>query len=416
MVVYGSATPRAESWELLERLDLGGRLGASLPPVRIVDLRREPGYPLSAPLLAALGEIAGRGRQGDPPPEPPRRRARDPLPRLRGDAALRALRRRAHPARRRAPALPPLRRDASGADALPELRRRRAGAPRRGHRAARGRAGRARFPELELLRLDADTTAEPTRLAEVLARFEEADRVVLLGTQMVAKGHHFAGVRLAAVVDADTGLGAAGLPRGGADVPARHAARRAQRPRRARARARPDVPAGRAPDHARRPACGRRVPLGRARPARARSATRRSSIWCSIVVSGPERDGPLTRSARAAHRAGAPRRRGSSRPGAAPAPARPAPRAASRQDGQPAQRRRAGRAPARHGRAGDAPRRPRRVVDVDPQGVSQSPIALRRRERGRRPGQGRASSTPSTRRGAGLRSRRCASIRIPCCA
>jgi len=37
-------------------------------------------------------------------------------------------------------------------------------------------------------------------------RFSAADRAVLLGTQMVAKGHHFGDVSLAAVVDADTGL------------------------------------------------------------------------------------------------------------------------------------------------------------------------------------------------------------------
>ena len=42
--------------------------------------------------------------------------------------------------------------------------------------------------------------------AAALQRFRDADRAVLLGTQMVAKGHHFAGVALAAVVDADTGL------------------------------------------------------------------------------------------------------------------------------------------------------------------------------------------------------------------
>src|SRR5205085_4254467 len=40
-----------------------------------------------------------------------------------------------------------------------------------------------------------------------LMRLAAADRVVLVGTQMVAKGHHFPGVALAAVVDADTGLG-----------------------------------------------------------------------------------------------------------------------------------------------------------------------------------------------------------------
>ena len=61
-------------------------------------------------------------------------------------------------------------------------------------------------PELERIRLDADAVASaaPRRGAR---RFAATDRAVLLGTQMVAKGHHFAGVSLAAVVDADTRLG-----------------------------------------------------------------------------------------------------------------------------------------------------------------------------------------------------------------
>jgi primosomal protein N' (replication factor Y) len=61
VVVYGTATPRPESWERLEHLDLGKRLSGRLPPVKVVDLRREAGYPLAAPLLAELGKIADRG-------------------------------------------------------------------------------------------------------------------------------------------------------------------------------------------------------------------------------------------------------------------------------------------------------------------------------------------------------------------
>jgi primosomal protein N' (replication factor Y) len=56
------------------------------------------------------------------------------------------------------------------------------------------------------VRLDADTTDKPEALAAALTRFAQTDGAILLGTQMVAKGHHFANVALAAVVDADTGL------------------------------------------------------------------------------------------------------------------------------------------------------------------------------------------------------------------
>jgi primosomal protein N' (replication factor Y) len=64
----------------------------------------------------------------------------------------------------------------------------------------------AKLPELARFRLDADAVSHPEELAARLAAFAAADRAVLLGTQMVAKGHHFGGVALAAVVDADTGM------------------------------------------------------------------------------------------------------------------------------------------------------------------------------------------------------------------
>src|SRR5207248_8518129 len=62
------------------------------------------------------------------------------------------------------------------------------------------------LPDLARFRLDADTV-EQHGVADTLRAFSETSRSVLVGTQMVAKGHHFAGVALAAVIDADTGLG-----------------------------------------------------------------------------------------------------------------------------------------------------------------------------------------------------------------
>jgi primosomal protein N' (replication factor Y) len=63
-----------------------------------------------------------------------------------------------------------------------------------------------RYPELEVLRLDADVTSRQGALEGVLDRFARSERAVLVGTQLVAKGHDFPDVRLAAVIDADVGL------------------------------------------------------------------------------------------------------------------------------------------------------------------------------------------------------------------
>ena len=57
-----------------------------------------------------------------------------------------------------------------------------------------------------MLRLDADVVGRVGALEETLERFAASERTVLVGTQLVAKGHHFADVRLAACIDADLGL------------------------------------------------------------------------------------------------------------------------------------------------------------------------------------------------------------------
>ncbi|MBA2537072.1 MAG: primosomal protein N', partial [Actinobacteria bacterium] len=205
VVLYGSATPRPESWARLERLELGGRLAQALPPVRVVDLRREQGYPLSAPLLAELGAIEDGGgkavlllnRRGVAPAL--HCRACGVTPRCENcDVALTLhADRRLHCHHCGYGVVAPARCPACGA---PELARLGAGTERLETELAE------RFPGLDLIRLDADAVAKPGRLARALTRFASTDRAVLLGTQMVAKGHHFEGVALAAVVDADTGL------------------------------------------------------------------------------------------------------------------------------------------------------------------------------------------------------------------
>ncbi len=63
------------------------------------------------------------------------------------------------------------------------------------------------FPGLAPLRMDYDTTRRRNSFAEMIASMETGETSMLVGTQMVAKGHDFPGVHLAAVVSGDVLLG-----------------------------------------------------------------------------------------------------------------------------------------------------------------------------------------------------------------
>ena len=62
------------------------------------------------------------------------------------------------------------------------------------------------FPEIGLARIDRDSTRRKGSLEALLQAVEKGERQILIGTQMLAKGHHFPNVTLVGVVDADQGL------------------------------------------------------------------------------------------------------------------------------------------------------------------------------------------------------------------
>ncbi len=62
------------------------------------------------------------------------------------------------------------------------------------------------FPEYPVLRIDRDTTRRKGQLEKALNQVKSGDTRILLGTQMLAKGHHFPDVTLAAILDTDQGL------------------------------------------------------------------------------------------------------------------------------------------------------------------------------------------------------------------
>jgi len=63
-----------------------------------------------------------------------------------------------------------------------------------------------RFPDVTIARIDRDTTRRKGALEAQLHAATTGEAQLLVGTQMLAKGHHFPGVTLVGILDADRGL------------------------------------------------------------------------------------------------------------------------------------------------------------------------------------------------------------------
>lgn len=62
------------------------------------------------------------------------------------------------------------------------------------------------FPGISIARIDRDSTQRKGAMEEILDKIQTGEHQILIGTQMLAKGHHFPNVTLVAIVDADGGF------------------------------------------------------------------------------------------------------------------------------------------------------------------------------------------------------------------
>lgn len=62
------------------------------------------------------------------------------------------------------------------------------------------------FPSTPVVRIDRDSTRRKDSLEKMLREVSKGEPCILLGTQMLAKGHHFPNITLVAILDADSGL------------------------------------------------------------------------------------------------------------------------------------------------------------------------------------------------------------------
>jgi len=62
------------------------------------------------------------------------------------------------------------------------------------------------FPQTSIIRMDRDSIQRKDALDTILDTVHEGQPAILVGTQMIAKGHHFPNVTLVAILDADSGI------------------------------------------------------------------------------------------------------------------------------------------------------------------------------------------------------------------
>lgn len=62
------------------------------------------------------------------------------------------------------------------------------------------------FPDHKVIRVDRDSTRNKNSMQKLLADVHTGEPCILVGTQMLAKGHHFEDVTLVVIIDADAGL------------------------------------------------------------------------------------------------------------------------------------------------------------------------------------------------------------------
>ena len=63
-----------------------------------------------------------------------------------------------------------------------------------------------RFPEARVVRVDSDSMAGPGQVEAVLEAIRQREADIVVGTQMLSKGHHFAAVTLVCALNTDRGL------------------------------------------------------------------------------------------------------------------------------------------------------------------------------------------------------------------